>query len=129
MDNKTRNELKIKILEILNDNPIISIACKKAGIARATFYRWIDEDERFKEKCICTKKIGIKSVNDLCESVMINKIKEGNFLVIKYWLEANHEVYAFAKKSEKGHTWHREKVKNDLDVLTDLNYDENDDFL
>lgn len=129
MDNKTRKELRNNILELLNDNPIISVVCKKAGISRATFYRWIEDDYDFKKECADTKKIGIKSINDLCESVMINKIREGNFPVLKYWLEANNEVYAFAKKSEKGHTWHRNKIKNNLDVSLEINHDDDDDLL
>lgn len=129
MDNKERKEIKNNIIELLNDNPIISAVCKKAGTSRATFYRWINDDYNFKKKCADTKKIGIKSINDLCESVMINKIREGNFLVVKYWLEANHEVYAFAKKSEKSHTWHRNKIKNDLDVSVEINHNEDDDLL
>ena len=31
MDDKTRKEIKNNILELLNDNPIISAVCKKAG--------------------------------------------------------------------------------------------------
>jgi hypothetical protein len=129
MDNKTRKEIKDKILEILNDNPVISIICKKAGISRATFYRWINDDYDFKKKCANTKMIGIKGINDLCESVIINKIREGNFQVAKFWLEVHSEAYAFARKSEKSHTWHRNKIKNNLDVSFEINHDEDDDLL
>ena len=129
MDNKTRKEIKDKFLEILSNNHIISAVCKKVGIPRATFYRWIDEDENFKKDCVDTKMMGIKAVNDFCESNLINKIKDGNLSAMKYWLEAHNEVYAFAKNSKKGHTWYRNKIKNSLDALDDINYDEDNDLL
>ena len=128
MDLKTKRKVKNSIIEEFHTNPIVSSVCKKNGIARATFYRWIEEDEAFREKCINAKMIGIKNVNDLCESVLIGKIKEGKFSVIKFWLRANHEVYAFENKSGSSHTWHKNRIKHN-EAKMNLVYDENDDAL
>ena len=37
-------EQKALMIETLEKVPIIQVACKRIGIARATFYRWKEED-------------------------------------------------------------------------------------
>ena len=40
-------ELKPRFLEALREIGVISPACKKAGISKTTFYRWVAEDGDF----------------------------------------------------------------------------------
>lgn len=74
--------------------PIISLACKKIGISRNTVYRWKDEDPEFAVKLEKVIKMGIKSVNDVCEWGLIKKAQEGDLRAIKYWLDNNKRNYA-----------------------------------
>jgi transcriptional regulator of acetoin/glycerol metabolism len=36
---------KNALIEALKEMPIVQIACKKAGVGRATYYRWLQEDQ------------------------------------------------------------------------------------
>ena len=49
MDNtieKRQSKNKEQLLEILKKTPIVQIACEKAGVGRATYYRWRKDDPR-----------------------------------------------------------------------------------
>jgi len=84
---------KSEIIRCLKITPIIQIACQKAGIGRATYYRWRKEDKKFKRKSDIAKKNGISFINDLAESFLISKIKEGNMTAIIYWLKHHSPDY------------------------------------
>ncbi len=81
------------LLEQLAKTPIIEVACKKVGIGRATYYRWIRDDPEFKEKADEAMKNGKLLVNDLAESQLINAIQEGSIAAMTYWLKHHHEDY------------------------------------
>jgi hypothetical protein len=83
-----------QFLEALGRMPIISSACKEVGISRNTVYRWKDEDPEFAVKLDKAIKMGIKSVNDVCEWGIVKKAQEGDFKAIKYWLDNNKKNYA-----------------------------------
>jgi len=82
-----------KILDELLVNPIISIACKKAGVSKATFYRWQKIFPKFSNQCSLSRMMGIDNINDLAESSLIKNIREGDFKSTKFWLETNHPAY------------------------------------
>lgn len=86
-------EQKEKFFETLREQPIISIACKRAGIARATVYRLLSKDKKFKEAFEKTKVEGREGINDLAESKLIKKVSDGEKWAIMYWLEYNHPTY------------------------------------
>lgn len=80
------------LCEQLKKIPIIQIACSKAGIGRATYYRWLDDDVFAKNIKEATKE-GIDQINDLAESGLINNIKNGNLRAIEFWLRNNKKSY------------------------------------
>lgn len=84
---------KQAIIEALKEMPIIQIACKKAGISRATFYRWQQEDKDFKRKSRDALDHGIEFINDMSESQLITLIKEKKMPAIAMWLRNNHRRY------------------------------------
>lgn len=84
---------KIKLLEILNETPLVQPACQKAGISRATYYRWRNEDKSFKKESDEAIKKGRLLINDLAESKLISQIKNENMTAIIYWLKHNHKNY------------------------------------
>jgi len=51
---------------------MIATACHKAGIHRATYYRWKDEDPEFKEAC----DMAAQHVNDFVESKLLKLIND-----------------------------------------------------
>jgi len=92
---KTKEQKRILIKE-LEKNPIISFACRKAGFARATYYRWIEENEKFSEATKKAIEKGVFSINDLAIAQLILLIRNANFAATKYWL--SHRDPAFSEK-------------------------------
>lgn len=85
---------KLDVLEHLKSTPIVQVACQKAGVSRATYYRWREEDPDFKKKSDIALSEGVEMINDLCESQLIKNIKDGNPTSIFYWLNNHHPSYS-----------------------------------
>lgn len=84
---------QIKIIEYLQETPLVSFACKRTGIARATYYRWYKTDKKFKELVDIVLKQGRENINDLAKASLLKMIKEGNFNAIRFWLQHNDPVF------------------------------------
>jgi Helix-turn-helix of insertion element transposase len=77
---------KNKVIAALSEVAIIDAACKKAGIARATYYRWLRDDPAFVKDVENAIKEGDDRINGLAESKLIGMIKAGNLPATRYWL-------------------------------------------
>lgn len=84
---------KAKLIKELEENSIVSVACMKIGISRATYYRWRAEDVDFKAATTRASEIGRAKFNDLAESKLLENIKANNQQAIAYWLRFNHKNY------------------------------------
>lgn len=78
------------VLEALEKIPIVTLAIKKAGISKATYYRWYNEDSEFAEQANKTKSEGTDNINDLAQSKLVERINEANLTAIIYWLKNKH---------------------------------------
>ncbi len=85
---------KQKFIEILEKTPVIQVACERAGISRATFYRWKESDKEFAEKTESALSEGNSLVSDIAIAQLISAIKEKNLGAIKFWLQNHHPDYA-----------------------------------
>lgn len=103
-----------KFLEELRKTPVVSAVCKQLDISRQTIFRWIKEDTEFKKEYEECMSQGIDNVNDLAISQTINKIKQGDNGMIKYWLSSNHKT--FMKKQGPS----AEDLANKPQTLADL---------
>ncbi len=81
------------ILEQLRRIPIIQVACEKAGVARATFYRLRNDDPNFKRAIEEAVGEGVAFITDMSESQLITLIKEKNWPAISFWLRHHHPNY------------------------------------
>lgn len=79
--------------EELKKVPNIRYACKKLGIDRSTFYRWIMKHFVFHQRIIDALSIGREGINDAAESVIITGVQNGDVKCSTYWLGHNHERY------------------------------------
>lgn len=84
---------KTTLLEQLKKVPIVQVACERAGVGRATFYRWCQEDSSFAETARAALLEGKSMVNDLAESQLITGIKDKQMPAISFWLKHNHPDY------------------------------------
>lgn len=87
------NNTKKLFLENLKKVPIIQVACEKAGVSRATVYRWRDKDKKFHKILDTALSEGEALVNDMSESQLISLIKDKNFSAIRFWLNHRHEKF------------------------------------
>ena len=84
---------KKKLLRALAKSPIVEVACKQAGLPRATYYRWRKDDETFAGDCDAALEESSGRINDLAESQLISAIKEQNMTAIIFWLKHHHKTY------------------------------------
>ena len=83
-----------RFLEVLEEAPFISYACKKTGIARATVYRWLASNSDFKRRVDEALKQGRESLTDVAEMELVKMIRKGQFQAAKFFLEHNSKRYA-----------------------------------
>jgi len=89
-----RDKDKKILIEQLKETPIVEYACKKLGIARATYYRWRKDDKEFEKESDMAILEGSLLINDLAESQLISAIKDRNLGAIVFWLKNNSKKYA-----------------------------------
>ncbi len=90
---KRQSKNKEQLLEILKKTPIVQIACEKAGIGRATYYRWRKKSIEFTQQSDQALIDGSLLVNDMAESQMMSAIKDKNMTAIIFWLKHHHPAY------------------------------------
>ena len=86
-------------MEALKEMPVVQMACRKAGISRATYYRWRKEDKNFLRQCEDAMNQGIEFINDMSESQLITLIREKKMPAIALWLKHNHARYGSKTRS------------------------------
>jgi len=89
---------KLALLEALKEVPVIAMACKRAGIGRATYYRWRKEDSQFLRQIENAMVQGFELINDLSEGQIITLIKEKKLPAITLWLKHHHPRYGSKAK-------------------------------
>ena len=87
------NKQKKIFLEHLRKVPIIQVACEKAGIARATIYRWKKQNKKFAKDMEEALAEGEALINDMGESQLISLIRDKNFSAIRFWLNHRHSKF------------------------------------
>lgn len=107
MNKKTQVTIKLRqektreiVLEHLQKMPIIQLVCEKSGIARATFYRWIDQSPDFKKEVEQASQEGHRRIGDLAESKLIQLIGENNLGAIIFYLRTHSKRYRPAVVAE-----------------------------
>jgi hypothetical protein len=84
---------KSKFIEYLRETPLVSFACKKVGLSRATYYRWVNGDKEFRDQVQKVLRQGRDNINDLAEATLIKMIKSENFNATRFWLQNNNKRY------------------------------------
>ena len=108
---KRQPRQKKQLLEQLERVPVIEVACKKVGIARSTYYRWITEDSEFESSAEKALDTGRCVINDVAESKIIQKVSDGDWRAVKYWLESNNKRYARPRRAAEAPTFEVDKPR------------------
>lgn len=91
---RRQKEQKMMMIEQLQKIPIVQIACEKIGVSRATYYRWLDDDQTFAAQTQEAILVGTNFINDMAEGALIAAIKDQNFPAISFWLRHRHKAFA-----------------------------------
>ncbi len=95
--NKRQLQERMLVLEQLKKVPIVSVACERAGVGRATYYRWCAEDEEFEKQTQDAIAEGEKLMNDISESQLMTLMKDKNWNAIKYYLDKRNPKFMSQK--------------------------------
>jgi len=88
------NKVRKLLVEELQKMPIVSVACRRVGIARASFYRWKKTDKKLAEQIKEATQEGNLLINDMAVSLLVSKIKGGDVATAKYWLRYHDPTYS-----------------------------------
>ena len=108
---------KDRVIELLEDTPIVSAVSKKLNISRQTIYRWCKEDRQFKKKFDLAIGRGRDNINDLAESKLIEHIRKGNMGAVRFWLQNNKTNYSWNKSGDFRDVIRSELVKTKIDQV------------
>ena len=89
-----KKEKFVEIFEMSACN--VSLSCKKAKIARQTFYNWIEEDLEFAER-IADAQEGIL---DMAESMLLKKVREGSTSELIFLLKTKGKSRGYVERTE-----------------------------
>tara|TARA_R100000152_G_C6782027_1_gene218036 strand:+ start:1569 stop:1922 length:354 start_codon:yes stop_codon:yes gene_type:complete len=105
-----KKESVIKALEA--SLGVVTIACKKLGLPRSTFYKWIKEDKDFEKKVKDIENIAL----DFAESQLHNQIEKGNTSATIFYLKTKGKKRGYVEKSELDVTSGDEPVKININI-------------
>lgn len=88
-----KDRTKDLFLGQLRKIPIVQVACEKVDISRNTIYRWRKEDPKFAKAMDEALTDGEAVVNDMSESQLLSKIKNGEWPPIAFWLRKRHPKF------------------------------------
>lgn len=89
-----KNHILTVLCEELRQRPILQFACKKAGISRSQFYRWMQEDQKFAEAVNEALREGTEVVNDFSVSKLLTGITNDNLGAVFFWLRHRHPDFS-----------------------------------
>lgn len=115
-------EVVTKLIAAFNNAYNITEACEYAGIARVTYYRWLEKDDQFSYKMSKAQSAPTRKAKE----VVVDAINKGDANLGFRWLERRDpdfkpkaEVYNTPELAET-----REKIKDFLDDTTDYTDDD-----
>lgn len=78
---------------------VVTMACKSVGISRETHYRWLREDENYKELCQDIEGVAI----DFAESQLHKQIKEGSSAATIFYLKTKGKKRGYIETQSMQH--------------------------
>lgn len=111
-----------KLVAAFNNGFNISEACSYAGIARLTYYRWLEADENFSNKMIEAQQ----APNKKAKEVVIRAIDDGDANLAFRYLQARDPDFKAKGEIEVNHDLSktREKLREFLDDTDDGAYND-----
>lgn len=90
---KRQDDLKKKLIELLEESANLGVALARVGINRSTLSRWKEDDPNFSIEAKHALERGIEYVADNVEISLLASARDGKFAAQKYYLDNNHPRY------------------------------------
>lgn len=121
------DETKNKLIKELEKSGNVFLSCLKVGIDHSTYYRWIKNDKKYRDRAKQAIHLGRENNCDIATHALMRKVKDGDLGSIKYYLSYNSPIYK-QKQTSNVVILHRKEDLNagvPVKTLEDLfdNYD------
>jgi hypothetical protein len=103
IDEATKN----KLIQELEKSGNVYLSCLKVGINKATYYRWLKEDNAFAKKAYQAIRFGRENNCDVAEHSIMLLVKEKNLKASEYILSHNSPRYKPSMSSSKVYLEHK----------------------
>ena len=94
---------------------VVTTACAKAGISRATYYNWYDSDIEFKERVDAIQDV----VLDFAESQLHQNISKGDTASILFYLKCKGKKRGYIERIESHNLNLNVNVDGDFSQLSE----------
>tara|TARA_R110002051_G_C8342847_1_gene438693 strand:+ start:123 stop:482 length:360 start_codon:yes stop_codon:yes gene_type:complete len=109
--NKSRHIKKETLLKSLEKSlGVVTIACKKADIPRSTYYKWLKDDEEFRQQVKEIENVAL----DFAESQLHQQISDNSTAATIFYLKTKGKTRGYTEKSELD-------ITTDGKPITDIN--------
>ena len=105
---KNRHIKKETILSALESSlGVVTTACKKTGIPRSTFYKWLKEDEIFAKKVKDIENVSL----DFAESKLFEQMADNNTSATIFYLKTKGRKRGYWEKQQHDITTDDEPIQ------------------
>ena len=95
--NKSRHIKKETLLKALEKSlGVVTIACKKADIPRSTYYKWLKDDDEFRQQVQEIENVAL----DFAESQLHQQIQDNSTAATIFFLKTKGKTRGYTEKSE-----------------------------
>jgi hypothetical protein len=91
---------------------VVSTACQAADIPRATYYKWLKEDDKFREQVEDINNLAL----DYVETSLHNQITKGNTAATIFYLKCRGKGRGYVERSELDISSKDEPIKIDIKI-------------
>ncbi len=108
-----RHNKKEALLQALEKSlGVVTTACKQLDISRATYYRWLSEDEDFSKSAKDIQNVAL----DFVESKLFEQIQESSTAATIFYLKTKGKKRGYVERSELDLTSGEEPVKINVNI-------------
>ncbi len=108
-----RHDKKEALLQALEKSlGVVTTACKQLDISRATYYRWLSEDEEFSKSAKEIQDVAL----DFVESKLFEQIQDSSTAATIFYLKTKGKKRGYVERSELDLTSGEEPVKINVNI-------------
>ena len=112
--NKSRHIKKETLLKALEKSlGVVTIACKKSDIPRSTYYKWLKDDEEFRQQVKEIENVAL----DFAESQLHQQISDNSTAATIFYLKTKGKARGYTEKNELDITSGGNPLKLKIEVI------------